>query len=183
MGKNMRLFAAIDLPEVVKVQLAALRTSMPTARWVGREQMHLTLFFIGETERLDAVKDALAGVQAGRFEMALSGVGRFPPAERRPPRVLWAGVDAPPALRQLQAQVTEALVGSGFSADDRPFSPHITLARLKAERPLAEVNRFLEQQRDFQTASFPVEQFTLFSSTLTPQGARYAAQAVYPLRI
>ncbi len=178
----MRLFVAVDLPEAVKDQLAALRTPVPTARWVGREQMHLTLFFIGETGRVDAVKDALAGVQAGRFEMALAGVGRFPPAGRRPPRVLWAGVDAPPALHQLQAQVSAALVGAGFRANERPFSPHITLARLKAERPLAEVNRFLEQQRDFQTAPFPVEQFTLFSSTLTPQGAQYAVQAVYRLR-
>lgn len=179
----MRLFVAIDLPDRVKDQLGKLQTaSIAGARWVSREQMHLTLFFIGETEKNVAVQEALARVQTVPFEMTLAGVGRFPAGNKKPPRVLWAGVKAPAALGQLHGAVTAALSGSGFQPEDRPFSPHITLARLKAERPLREVDVFLQAQADFRTAPFLVDRFVLFSSTLTPQGARYTPQAVMALK-
>ncbi|MBZ0296925.1 MAG: RNA 2',3'-cyclic phosphodiesterase [Anaerolineae bacterium] len=178
----MRLFVAIDLPGTVKDQLGKLQTPIPTARWVSREQMHLTLFFIGETEKNRAVQEALAQVQAAPFEMALEGVGRFPGGSRKPPRVLWVGVKAPAALGQLHTAVTAALVDMGFNAESRPFSPHITLARLKTERPLREVDAFLQAQADFRTAPFRVDRFVLFASTLTPQGARYSQQAVVELK-
>lgn len=178
----MRLFVAVDLPDPVKEQLAGLQRPIPTARWSSRQQMHLTLFFIGETERLADIRDALAQVRTAPFEMALSAVGRFPPQDRQPPRVLWAGVESSDGLRALHAQVTAALTGLGFQADDRPFNPHITLARLKTDRRLPELNAFLEDHRGLRTAAFPVTEFTLFSSQLLPKGALYRQEAVYPLK-
>lgn len=177
----MRLFVAIPLPEAIITPLVALQTAIPTARWVGVEQMHLTLFFIGETEREAAVKTALAAVQAAPFPLTLARVGRFPPGNRKPPRVLWAGIDSQPALHALQAQVTQALTGAGFTAEDRAFNPHITLARLKAQQPLPEVDRFLAQHENLRLPAFTVEHFRLYASTLTPQGAVYDVRGVYPL--
>jgi 2'-5' RNA ligase len=178
----MRLFAAVDLPTAVKHQLDALRAPVPGARWVGHEQMHLTLFFIGETGRLPDIKAALDTVRAAPFDLLLTGVGRFPPGSRKPPRVLWAGIAPQPALLTLQAQVAAALTALGFPAEDRAYSPHLTLARLKAERPLPEADRFLAAHAAFRAGPVRVESFVLYASDLTPQGARYTPQAVYPLR-
>lgn len=177
----MRLFVAIDFPDTVKDQLSALQSDIPTARWVSRDQMHLTLNFIGETDRIDAVRDALAGVQASSFDLTLSGVGRFPKRRREPPRVLWVGIDTEPALQDLYQQVTDTLSGIGFAPESRPFSPHITLARLKTQNPLAEVDEFLDDHRGLRVPPVAVSEFILFSSVLSPQGARYTHEAIYPL--
>lgn len=177
----MRLFVAVDFPDSVKTQLVALKTNIPTARWVGRDQMHLTLFFIGETDRVQAVQDALAGVKSPPFTLTMQGVGRFPLGEKKPPRVLWGGLAEQPALIDLHRQVTAALAGLGFEPEDRAFSPHITLARLKTERPSTETSRFIETHKNFHIDAIPVTAFALYSSTLTPQGAQYRHVAVYPL--
>jgi 2'-5' RNA ligase len=95
---TMRLFVAIDLPDTVKDQLDTLPTRIPTARWMKRQQMHLTLFFLGETDRIPDIKDALASVKAPPFSLSLAGVGRFPQRQKQPPRVLWVGIDAESAL-------------------------------------------------------------------------------------
>ncbi len=178
----MRLFVAIDFPGTIKDQLVRLQTDIPTARWSKSHQMHLTLFFIGETERVPAVKEALATVDSPMFRLALTGAGRFPKDGRQPPRVLWAGVQSHPSLMALQKQVTLALTNVGFVAEDRPYSPHVTLARLQAERPLPVVDAFLNENRTFQTEPMPVMEFVLFSSVLLPEGPRYKREAVYPLK-
>jgi RNA 2',3'-cyclic 3'-phosphodiesterase len=178
----MRLFVAIDLPETFKADLESLRAPVPTARWVRPEQMHLTLFFIGETPQADAVKAALADIQATPFNLTLAGVGRFPERAQQPPRVLWVGIELVPELRHLHTQVTDTLVKLGFEADARPFSPHITLARLKTQACLREVDAFLETHQDYRSQAFPARAFTLFASTLTPEGAQYQQLAVYPIR-
>lgn len=178
----MRLFVAVDLPDDLKTTLLRLQTDIPTARWSNRHQMHLTLFFIGETDQIAAVKAALEKVQLAPFDWSLAGVGRFPPGKRQPPRILWAGVEAPAALGALHAQVATALASLGFVTDERPFSPHITLARLKTNGPLPAVDAFLDQHRAFRAGPAAVSEFVLFSSELSPQGARYRREAVYPLR-
>jgi 2'-5' RNA ligase len=113
--------------------------------------------------------------------LTLSGVGRFPPQAHKPPRVLWAGIDDQPALLQLQQQVKVTLTTLDYQADEWPFHPHIALARLKTEKPLTALDAFLNKHSAFQTAAIPVNQFALFSSTLTPQGARYKKEMVYTL--
>lgn len=178
----MRLFVAIDFPGTIKDQLIRLQTDVPTARWSKPHQLHLTLFFIGETERVPAVKEALAAVDSPMFRLALVGAGRFPKDGRQPPRVLWAGVQSHPALMALQKQVTAALTGAGFGAEDRPYSPHVTLARLQTTRPLPQVDDFLNENRTFQTEPMPVTEFVLFSSVLLPEGPRYKREAVFPLK-
>lgn len=177
----MRLFVALDFPEAVKDQLSGLRADIPTARWVTRDQMHLTLFFIGETDRLAEVKSTLGEINVAPFEVSLTGVGRFPKGKHQPPRVLWAGVDGPPALNDLESQVKSRLTRLGFESDARPFHPHVTLARLKMRDNLPVMRKFMTDHRDFHAGPIAVESFTLYSSTLSPQGAVYTREAVYPL--
>lgn len=179
----MRLFVAVDLPKTVKDRLGELKADIPTARWVRRQQMHLTLFFIGETEKNQAVKDVLAQVQCAPFQLSLKGVGRFPPRHRQAPRVLWVGVDAASTLGVLHQRVSEALSTIGFVSDSRPFNPHITLARLKTQTPLPQVDRFLHDHAGFETPTIAINEFVLFSSTLTPDGAKYNCEAVFPLGV
>lgn len=178
----MRLFVAIDLPDTVKDQLDMLQAHIPTARWVKRQQMHLTLFFLGETDRLADIKAGLASIETPPFELTLTGVGRFPKRYKQPPRVLWVGIDAGLALTQLHEQVTSVLSGIGLAPEKRPFSPHITLARLKTREMLPEVDAFLNTHDAFRVPSVPITEFVLFSSVLSQQGARYEREAVFALQ-
>ncbi len=180
----MRLFVAIQLPDAVKDQLVALKTDLPGAVWVKRPALHLTLRFLGDRIdpiRVTPIQLALASVHADAFPLALRGTGRFPPGARRPARVLWAGLTASPALLTLQAAVAQALAQADFPPEDRPFSPHITLARLKGDQAAMLIERFLDQERGFQSDPFTVSSFHLISSVLTPQGPNYRLEGTFRL--
>ncbi|HEY6872300.1 MAG TPA: RNA 2',3'-cyclic phosphodiesterase [Geobacteraceae bacterium] len=175
-----RLFVAIDLPEEVKERVAGLDDSLPGGRRVPREQLHLTLRFIGEVdeETFAGIRGALAGVRGAPFSMTLAGVGHFPPG--RHPRVLWVGLEGFEPLLDLQQQVESALETSGIAPEERRFSPHITIARLK-ETPAAAVAAFEERHAAFRAGPFPVAEFHLYSSSLTRAGAIHTREASYPL--
>lgn len=176
-----RLFVAVDLPAQVKTALAELAHELPSARWVGTEELHLTLRFIGEVdqETFFAIRSALSQVSFGAFPLTLCGVGHFPPGRRA--RVVWVGLDPCAGLSQLQQDVELALIGAGIAPDERPFSPHITLARLKESVPGA-VERFEKLYAGFACPSFQVGEFILYSSLLTRSGAIHTKEAVYRCR-
>lgn len=177
----MRLFVALDLPEPIKAQIAALQErSLRGARWTKAAQWHVTLHFIGETEQRSQIEEVLQTVQAAAFEMRLRGVGTFPPKGK--PRVLWAGIEAPPALQALHRSAGDALKTTGYTPETRPYKPHLTLARFKHEAPSAQdMRRYVERQERFATESFPVEHFTLYESRLQPSGAKYLPIAKFSL--
>ncbi len=176
-----RLFIAIDLPEPIKVRLAELCSGPPDAKWVNHEQMHLTLYFIGDGDEsgFAAVKNVLTGVAASPFEMRLEGMGQFPAKGK--PRVVWVGVTAPPTLADLHQRITASLTVMNLPPPDHPFSPHITLARFKTPPPPESIRPFFAQHAAFKTESFTAATFILFSSTLTPSGSIYRHEAIYPL--
>jgi 2'-5' RNA ligase len=181
----MRLFIAAEIPADVKAQLVALKSDISGATWVKPDAMHLTLRFLGDQIdpiRLLPIKTALESIKAEPFPVVLRGTGRFPPGTKRPARVLWVGIADQPALLALQASVERAVAAVGFDPEDRAFSPHITLARLKPEGNAAQVARFLEKQRAFRTEPFTVSAFYLISSLLTPQGPNYHHEASISLR-
>lgn len=131
----MRLFTAIDLPPEMLEKLGQFLSRLrPLAklRWTAVENLHITTKFIGEwpEARLDEMKMALRGVvQNGSIDIAVHGVGWFP--DQRRPRVFWAGVDGGEPLSAL-AQATEGAVSKlGVPVEPRPYSPHLTLARVK----------------------------------------------------
>lgn len=178
-----RLFIAIDLPPAVKDRLGVLCSGLPGAKWVRREQMHLTLRFIGDVDEsgFGAIKSTLAQVQSPPLEMHLESVGQFPPKGK--PRVLWVGVNATPILADLHQHITVTLDTLSLPPPDHPFSPHITLARFKTPPAPESIRPFFAQHAAFKTEPFAVTSFILFSSILTPQGSIYRHEAVYPLTI
>ena len=139
-----RLFVAVPLPEpavaavvdiVDAVRAAGLPDGMHDVRWVRLDGLHLTLRFLGPTPEdrigptIDAVQAATAGPDApGPFEIVLGGAGAFP--ERGRPRAIWIGLTAGVTeLDTLSARLGGALTTAGWEPDDRPFRPHLTLAR------------------------------------------------------
>lgn len=179
----MRLFVAIDLSEAVKDELSrvieALRPGAPEAKWVPRDNLHLTLAFLGEVgeQRLRAVSTAVGSVAGGvaAFESRLEEVGTFPSPRRA--RVVWVGLaDAGGGLAGLADACAEALEPLGFPPERRAFTPHLTLARFR--RP-ADASRLPEVGID--PAPFAVEALTLFRSHLARPAPRYEALAEFPL--
>jgi len=175
----IRLFVALELPEAVRTRLGMLDGGVPGARWTTDEQLHLTLRFIGEVDDNVAhdVDDALASIRAPAFTLELAGVGEF---GGKNPRALWAGVRANDALLHLQKKVETALQRLGLPAEERKFSAHVTLARLKGA-PREKVVQFLTHHALFASGPFEVDHFVLFSSHLGSGGSVYHAERTYPL--
>lgn len=176
----MRLFIAIELPEEIKKELERFQTGIPGARLVPVEQIHLTLAFLGETDEETAKKltAGLAKIQADSFQLFSSGIGCFPNRQR--PRVIWTGLKPEPNLLKLAAAVHESVLASGIALEERPFSPHITLARIKLPRS-RELTAFLDKHSGLTLKPFSVREFTLFQSRLTSQGAEHIPLRIFPL--
>jgi RNA 2',3'-cyclic 3'-phosphodiesterase len=176
----IRLFVGISLPEDVRARLSGLCGGVPGARWVPPENLHLTLRFIGEVHEgdMEDIHLALAGVRTRRFDISISGVGHFETGNEV--RVLWARVEKNLELSALQARIESALVRMGLEPEERRFTPHITLARLR-DAPVARASAFLAHNNMFRAGPIPVESFTLFSSFLSSEGAIYQEEAEYPL--
>jgi 2'-5' RNA ligase len=176
----IRIFIAIVLPAAVKERMTMLAGGVPGAKWIDRENMHLTLRFIGEVpeDRRADIHHGLSRVRQPSFAVSLAGIGYF--KQGRNPTVLWVGVERNDALQQLHDKIELALQREGFEADPRRYSPHITLARLQ-RAPEARVAAFVAEHNLFRLPPFAVDSFTLFSSFLSSSGAIYTAEAEYPL--
>ncbi len=176
----IRLFVAIALPDAVADSLALIQAGVPGARWQTRDQLHLTLRFIGDVDGRDAtaVDDALSLIEAPRFSLALKGVGEF---GGKNPHALWAGVSDKEPVVFLQRKIETALQRAGLPAEQRKFQPHVTLARLKGT-PKGRVMDYLTDYALYTSASFDVEAFILYSSVLTPNGSLYRAERAYRLK-
>lgn len=175
-----RLFVAIDPPPGIREQLGTLCCGLPGARWVEPEQLHLTLRFIGDVDGsvLIRVQEILAAVRVGAFSLRLEGIGFFPP--RGSPRVVWVGIRKNEQLLHLHNRIESVLVRAGLAPEDRKFSPHITLARLK-NTPASRIGAYLAQHGLFITEEFQVNEFLLYSSVLNSRGARHYIEEGYPL--
>ena len=175
----MRLFVALALPEHVTQSLLAMQSGVPGARWSTREQLHLTLRFIGEVDGRDAnaIDEALASISAPRFTLELKGVGSF---GGKNPRALWAGVAPNEALIHLQRKIESAIQRLGFPAEERKYIPHVTLARLRAA-PAGRVMDYLADHALYTSGPFAADQFILYSSKTTLHGSIYVAEREYML--
>ncbi len=175
----MRLFVAVALPDPVVESLLAIQGGVPGARWQTREQLHLTLRFIGEADglRTAAIHDALTSISAPAFSLELKGVGFF---GGRTPRDLWAGVAASEPLNHLQRKIESALQRIGLEPESRKYTPHVTLARLKGSQK-GRVLDFLAGHALYSSGPFAVDSFILYSSKMTSDGSIYRAEKAYRL--
>jgi 2'-5' RNA ligase len=175
-----RLFAAIRPPEEIRDALIDAMEDNAELSWVGDEQLHLTLRFVGEVERplADDIAASLSRIRAERFELRICGVGIF---ERRNGGALWAGVEPREPVAALAAKVERACVQAGLEPERRAFHPHITVARWNRRASAGHERAFLERNRALASPPFTVDSFILYESRLSRHGAHYEAVAEYPL--
>ena len=175
-----RLFVAIRPPGDVRDLLIDAMDDSPALRWVGDEQLHLTLRFIGEVERPVAndIATELDRVRSTNFQIRIGGVGKF---EKRNGGALWAGVEPKTPVVGLAAKVERALQQVGLEPEHRAFSPHITLARWNRRNSEA-VEAFLRRNSDLHSNPFDVDRFVLFESKLSRHGPHYEEIAAFALR-
>jgi len=198
-SEEIRSFIAIELPEEVKSGLDRLKGEMKETeytfvKWVGSEGIHLTLKFLGNipfklvTEATSAIKEASEGISP--FHLELSGLGAFPNLKQ--PRVVWVGIwGEVDKLLRLQQNIDFALSPLGFAKEERPFVPHLTLARVRQGASSIQIKNFgeLVASANFKMAlnlfqgSFEVGAISLMRSQLTPKGAIYTRLSVTGLEV
>ena len=185
--EKIRAFIAIELPAAAREALGAFSAELAkqvpqgSVRWVSRDAMHLTLRFLGDTavDRLLHIEQALdeAAAASKPFQLRVEGFGCFPNCKR--PRVLWAGVAGEvKAARDLKEGLDEGLASSGWPAEDRAFSPHLTLGRVKDGRVLQDYS----WPDSLPALDIPVNTIYLIQSELRPQGPRYTVRHSSSLR-
>ena len=181
----MRVFVALDVPELVRAALsemtARLKGICPGARWVRLEGVHVTLKFIGEVspEKLEQIRQALGDLPSfAPIQIRFAGLGFFPSARR--PRVFWAGVHAGPDLAALAAAIEMKLDPLGLPPEKRAFRPHLTLARFESPERTEALGAEVEALGMPEFASEMFKDFHLYQSVLKRSGAEYTRLVTYP---
>lgn len=194
----MRIFIALDIDDPIRERIARFMEGVsgfaPDARWVRAESLHVTLKFIGEkpAEAVEEIKRALAGVKAEPVDIGFRGYGFFP--SPKAPRVFWVGIDSGPQLANLVRAIDETTSALEVPEEDRPFSPHLTLARAgggsgsprwqKGDAANKNFQRLLEKLGALSAPEFGTMQaheFFLYESQLLRGGARYTKIARFAL--
>jgi len=174
-----RLFTGIEIPSGIAEALNMLRGGLPGARWIDRENFHITLRFLGDIDDR-AANDAasiLADIRKPAFDLHFEGLNAF---GGRKPRSVYAAVAADTALSDLQAEQERLMRRIGLEPETRKFTPHVTLARLRQASSL-DVADYLSARGFFRTTPFPVTRFVLFSSRASTGGGPYVVEESYPL--
>lgn len=190
----MRLFVALDIDPEIRHRIAQFRDQMrslaPDVRWVGPETFHITLQFLGETDRLDDIRKALEQVREAQVPLTFRGAGFFP--NPKSPRVFWVGIESDENLQQLANSIGTALRPLGFERDAGPYKPHLTLARRGSGRPnsrrgdqlapgLLAVRVKVESLPPLDFGTMTAREFCLYESKLSPKGAQYTKLSRYAL--
>jgi RNA 2',3'-cyclic 3'-phosphodiesterase len=188
-----RTFIALELNAALQRHLSEvirqMALALPRLHWVDPHGIHLTLAFLGEltdeqvSSAMQATKVAAQTIPA--FAYRLSHVGVF--GSRNQPRVIWAGIEeSSGTLSRLHRVLNRELEQGGFEVDSRPFSPHLTLAHVKAPLKAEEVQalqHFLDgKQRFAASSSYHVSQINVMKSELSRAGAVYTCLRAYPLQ-
>lgn len=180
----MRAFIAVEMSDDIKNILAQIESHLKYAdadvKWVKPEIVHLTLKFLGEItdKKCEDVKSALDAIAKSTkpFELTLKDIGVFPGIEH--PRIIWVGLDRGRVeMTELSGRIDESLSKIAFVKEDRPFSPHLTIGRVRSERNKDKLrNKISSASAGFQipvVGSHVITSVVLFQSTLTPQGPIY----------
>ena len=182
--EEIRAFIAIELPDPVKKNLSFIINSLrpsehPCVKWVSPQGIHLTLKFLGNIapDLVPRIADAIAQAARGTppLKLQVGGLGCFPNLHR--PRVIWVAVtgDVEPLIT-LQRGIDQALLPLGFAIEKRPFSPHLTLGRLRERASPGErssIGELITATECEAGSATEANQISLMRSTLTPSGAIY----------
>lgn len=180
MQDYIRAFIAVEINDAIRAGLANVQSVLKEANghvsWVRPQNIHCTLVFLGDIF-LDSVSAAAhALVQAASacrpFEIEISGIGYFGSA--RSPRIIWAGVAGQTdVLIKLQDKITAAVLPAGLKPDLKPFSPHLTIGRVRSNRNAADLIRALEENKSKSFGKLSVQRIVLMQSRLTAKGPEY----------
>jgi 2'-5' RNA ligase len=197
----MRLFIGIDLDPDLRTRIErfieGVQGFATNARWMRAESLHVTLKFIGERpqEQVEALTQRLRRVESGSFELRFTGYGFFPTVKA--PRVFWIGIQADAHLAQLAANIDAATSEIGIPREDRPYSPHLTLARAGAGRrsgapewrkgdapnaAFSVLEKRLAAMGELDFGRMTAREFILYQSELSPRGSQYTKLQRFPLR-
>ncbi len=181
----MRLFIAIQIPPDVRAALAALlkefRAIAPQAKWVRAENIHITLKFLGETDstKLTAVQEALSAIRSNQaVAMRFLGLGFFPNENRA--KVFWAGIESSANLPAIATDIDQSMHKLGFPLENRPFTPHLTLARFEPPGIPPKLFAAAEERSSREFGSLTTGMFHLIQSKLKPSGAEYTTLHSFP---
>lgn len=174
-----RLFTALELPPSAADSLAALRGGLAGARWIDRENYHITLRFIGDIDVATAqdAAQALAAIRRPSFTVTLDQLAAFGGDK---PRAIVVRARPEPALLELQAEQERLLRRIGLAPCLRKYAPHVTLARLRAASPAAAA-AYLETRGYFPPLRFEANRFVLYSARDSVGGGPYIVEADYEL--
>src|ERR1035438_2944266 len=197
----MRIFIGIDLDPEVRARISrfieGVQGFAPDARWMRPESLHITLKFIGEqtSEQVAAIAERLPRVEGSAFEIRSAGYGFFPTAKA--PRVFWIGIQAGPQLAELAESIDMATAELGVPREDRPYSPHLTLARAGGGRSsgspkwrkgdganaaFAVLEKRLAAMGELDFGGMTAHEFILYQSQLSPGGSKYTKLLRFPLQ-
>jgi RNA 2',3'-cyclic 3'-phosphodiesterase len=188
----MRIFVGIELDDRLREAAAAAADSLRRqlgkkidARWIASSNLHITLWFIGEVdpERARRIAGAFdAPLTTPAFDLHLAGFGAFPPSGA--PRVLWLGVTGgAESLARIHAEVAARLAPVGIEAERRPYSAHLTVARIKVVHGRDHAGlRTILGRAAADVGTGRVHHATVFRSRLSPKGAAYEALLRVPLQ-
>jgi len=185
-AKPVRAFVAIRMSEQVEDAVAAvidaIRRPSDGVRWVPRANLHITLKFLGpsvDPHRLERLTAGLHEVarKTAPFEVAARGLGAFPNLEH--PRAIWVGLHSV-ELGALAARVEAASAEYGFERENRRWSGHLTIGRLRDKHHLtASTREALDDAKETEFGSSKIESITLYRSHLGPEAASYEALATF----
>jgi len=176
----IRLFAAVEIPEEIGVDLVLRQGGIDGARWRPLDALHITLRFGGDLPE-DQAEDfdaELAALAAEPFDLTLQGAGSFGEGERI--HAVWAGVRESAALRRLHERCEAAARRAGLKPETRRYTPHVTLAYLNRPDPV-QVAAWVQANNLLTSEPFRVTWFGLYSSALLAGGSRYQVEREYPL--
>ncbi len=183
----MRCFIAIDMPEDIKGSISGVMERCGEepkgARWVPVENIHLTLKFFGDVKD-DLVPEiekglALICMKHNMFNINIRGAGAFP--NLKYPNVLWVGIDESEDLKRLYMDIEESMSGLGFEKENRKFSPHLTIGKIKDKKGIEPVIKEIYTFKDTFFGSIEVKEVLLMRSVLKPTGAEYSVAAKFNL--
>jgi 2'-5' RNA ligase len=187
-AQPIRTFIAIELPVEVKNDLKQLVTNLKNkeacpAKWVDSDAIHLTLKFLGNIgpDKIDLIKQIMreSAAATGPFHLQLGGLGAFPNLNRA--QVVWVGITGDlDNLESLQQKLEQGLAGVGFTPERRPFTPHLTLARVRETATLSQRQLLGERiSGQLWESSFKigVDSYSLMRSQLSRSGAVYTQLA------
>ena len=175
----MRTFIAVEVPDSARDRIAQLvnrfKTTGTDIKWVEPDNIHVTLKFLGNigTDQPAVIRDGLSAAldSAGAFDLKLGRIGAFPDMNR--PRVFWVSiVEGRDELIAMQQRIEAELHARGFVREERPFSPHLTIGRVRSPRGLAKLTD-LVRDMDFETEPFTVKRAAVVKSDLKPDGPLY----------